>query len=61
MLPGISQASHLHQGTAPESKAYIYYIDVRAMGKYEDFYTKVDQDENVNLIKSKIAADFRGS
>jgi quinone-modifying oxidoreductase subunit QmoA len=25
------------------------------MGKYEDFYTKVDQDENVTLTKSKIA------
>ena len=25
------------------------------MGKYEDFYTKVDQDENITLIKSKIA------
>jgi quinone-modifying oxidoreductase subunit QmoA len=35
--------------------AYIYYIDVRAMGKYEDFYTKVDADENVVLTKSKIA------
>jgi len=33
----------------------MYYIDVRAMGKYEDFYTKVDQDENITLTKSKIA------
>jgi quinone-modifying oxidoreductase, subunit QmoA len=38
-----------------DSKAFIYYIDVRAMGKYEDFYTKVKQDENVTLIKGKIA------
>ncbi len=25
------------------------------MGKYEDFYTKVDQDPNITLIKGKIA------
>ena len=25
------------------------------MGKYEDFYTKVDADENITLTKSKIA------
>jgi len=39
----------------PESTAHIYYIDVRAMGKYEDFYTRVQSDENIVLTKSKIA------
>lgn len=39
----------------PESTAHIYYIDVRAMGKYEDFYTRVQSDEKIVLTKSKIA------
>lgn len=53
-LASLKQATYVREQCA-DSKAYIYYIDVRAMGKYEDFYTKVDQDENVTLIKSKIA------
>jgi len=53
-LASLKQATYVREHN-PESKAFIYYIDVRAMGKYEDFYTKVDQDENITLIKSKIA------
>jgi quinone-modifying oxidoreductase subunit QmoA len=53
-LASLKHATYI-RGQVPESKAYIYYIDVRAMGKYEDFYMKVDQDENVILTKSKIA------
>ncbi len=53
-LASLKQATYLRE-KVPDSKAYIYYIDVRAMGKYEDFYTRVQQDENVVLTKSKIA------
>ncbi len=53
-LASLKQATYIREKN-PDSKAFIYYIDVRAMGKYEDFYTKVDQDENVTLTKSKIA------
>ncbi len=53
-LASLKQATYVREKN-PESTVFIYYIDVRAMGKYEDFYTKVDADENVTLIKSKIA------
>jgi len=53
-LASLKQATYIRERAA-DSTVFIYYIDVRAMGKYEDFYTKVDQDENVNLIKGKIA------
>jgi len=53
-LASLKQATYVRE-QYEDGKAYIYYIDVRAMGKYEDFYTKVDQDENVTLTKSKIA------
>ncbi len=53
-LASLKQATYLRERVA-DSQAYIYYIDVRATGKYEDFYIKVDQDENITLIKSKVA------
>ena len=55
LLSGFPKTIDLHSGEVPDSKAFIYYIDIRAMGKYEDFYTKVQQDENLSLVKSKIA------
>jgi quinone-modifying oxidoreductase subunit QmoA len=53
-LASLKQATYIRE-QIPESKIFMYYIDVRAMGKYEDFYTRVDADENVTLTKSKIA------
>lgn len=53
-LASLKQATYLRE-QYPDSKVFMYYIDVRAMGKYEDFYTKVDQDESITLTKSKIA------
>jgi quinone-modifying oxidoreductase subunit QmoA len=53
-LASLKQATYLRE-RVPDSKAFIYYIDVRAMGKYEDFYNKVNADANVTLTKSKIA------
>ena len=40
----------------PEAKVYIYYIDLRAPGrKYENFYKKLKEDENVFFVKGKVA------
>jgi len=40
----------------PDAKVYVYYIDVRAPGqRYEKFYKKIKEDENVFLIKGKVA------
>jgi len=40
----------------PDAKVYIYYIDVRAPGqRYEKFYKKIKEDENVFMIKGKVA------
>jgi heterodisulfide reductase subunit A-like polyferredoxin len=39
----------------PDSKVYIFYIDVRAFGRYEDLYIRASQDENINFIKGKVA------
>ena len=37
------------------AKSTIYYIDIRAIDRFEDFYKKVQADENVTFIKSKVA------
>ena len=40
----------------PEAKVYIFYIDMRAPGyRYERFYKKIQEDENVFFIKGKVA------
>lgn len=36
-------------------KSTIYYIDIRAIDRFEDFYQKVQQDPAVSFIKSKVA------
>ena len=39
----------------PDSKVYIFYIDIRTPGKYEDFVAKVQAEPNVKMIKGKVA------
>jgi quinone-modifying oxidoreductase subunit QmoA len=40
----------------PDTKVYIFYIDIRSPGdRYEKFYNMVNDDENVILIKGKVA------
>jgi len=40
----------------PDTKVYIFYIDIRSPGdRYEKFYNKVKEDENVIFIKGKVA------
>ncbi|MEC9069424.1 MAG: CoB--CoM heterodisulfide reductase iron-sulfur subunit A family protein [SAR324 cluster bacterium] len=39
----------------PDAKIYIFYIDIRTAGKYEDFVAKVQAEKNVKMIKGKVA------
>ncbi len=39
----------------PDSKVYIFYIDLRAFGRNEDFLVKVQADDQVQMIKGKVA------
>jgi Heterodisulfide reductase, subunit A and related polyferredoxins len=39
----------------PDAHIYIFYIDIRALGKFEDFYTEVAKDQKVSFIKGKVA------
>ena len=51
-LASLKQATYLMDQN-PEAKATIFYIDIRALGKFEEFFTKVRADERVTLIKGK--------
>lgn len=42
---------------APNAKVFMFHIDVRA-GKYESFFTKVQAEENVEIIKGKVAGIY---
>ncbi len=53
-LASLKQAMYVRERN-PDSRAWIFYIDVRAPGRYEDFYTKVKADKGVQIIKGKVA------
>ncbi len=50
----MKQATYIREKN-PDSKVTVFYIDLRAPGKYEDFYKKVEADENIQFIKGKVA------
>jgi quinone-modifying oxidoreductase subunit QmoA len=53
-LASLKQATYVRE-QLPEAEVTIYFIDIRAMARNEDFYTKVKEDEKVHFVKSKIA------
>ncbi len=53
-LASLKQATYV-RSQYPDAKVTICFIDIRAMERLEDFYTKVKADENVSFVKSKIA------
>jgi quinone-modifying oxidoreductase subunit QmoA len=38
-----------------DAQVTIYYIDIRAIDRFEDFYARVQAMENVKFVKSKVA------
>ena len=53
-LASMKQASYVRQ-QYPDSKVTIYYIDLRAMDRYEAFQKKTEEDPGITWIKSKPA------
>ncbi len=57
---GVCCAASLKQATYvreqyPDAKVYIFYIDLRTPGRLEDFLQARQEDENIELIKGKVA------
>jgi len=54
-MASLKQATYVRE-RYPDAKIYIFYIDMRSPGqRYEKFYNMVKEDENVFLIKGKVA------
>ena len=51
-LASLKQATYLLEQDQ-EASVSIFYIDIRALGRYEAFFNKVQEDERVSLIKGK--------
>ena len=54
-MVSLKQSTYVREQFGNEGKVTIYYIDIRAIDRFEDFYRKVQNDPNVHFIKSKVA------
>jgi quinone-modifying oxidoreductase subunit QmoA len=52
-LASLKQAVYLREFN-PDAQAHIFYIDLRAHGRFEFFYERVKKDEKIFLTKGKI-------
>jgi len=53
-LASLKEATYIREQN-PESKVYVFYIDLRTPGTYEMFSERVQRDKNVSVIKGKVA------
>ncbi len=58
-MASLKQARYVREACPEDGIADIYYIDIRAIDRFEDFYRKVQDDEKVSFIKSKVASITR--
>ncbi|MEJ2367026.1 MAG: CoB--CoM heterodisulfide reductase iron-sulfur subunit A family protein [Acidobacteriota bacterium] len=50
----LKQATYVRE-QHPDAEVTIFYIDIRTLGRLEDFYSKVAKDEKIRLVKGKVA------
>ena len=53
-LSSIKEATYV-RAQYPDSEVFVFYIDIRAPGRNEDFYHRVRADEGVHFVKGKVA------
>jgi len=54
-MASLKQTTYVREQYGDEGKSSVYYIDIRAIDRIDDFYQNVQADENVTFIKSKVA------
>jgi quinone-modifying oxidoreductase subunit QmoA len=54
-MASLKQTQYVREAYGEDGKSTIYYIDIRAIDRFEDFYQKVQADPTVSFIKSKVA------
>jgi quinone-modifying oxidoreductase subunit QmoA len=54
-MASLKQTTYVREKFGDDANVSIYYIDIRAIDRLEDFYKKVQADPKVKFIKSKVA------
>ncbi|MBU2498790.1 MAG: CoB--CoM heterodisulfide reductase iron-sulfur subunit A family protein [Proteobacteria bacterium] len=53
-LASMKQATYVRE-QHPDAQVYVFFIDIRATDRLEDFYAKVKADEKIRFFKGKVA------
>ena len=55
-MASLKQTTYVRERYAENASSTVYYIDIRAIDRFEDFYQKVQADSTVHFVKSKVAS-----
>ncbi len=57
-MASLKQSTYITEqyGDDEDAKGTIYYIDIRSIDRFEDFYQKVLDDPKIGFVKSKVAS-----
>ncbi len=55
-MASLKQTTYVTEAFGDQADISIYYIDIRAIDRFEDFYAKVKANPRVKFIKSKVAS-----
>ena len=53
-VASLKQARYVRE-QFPDAQIFVFYIDIRAPGRLEDFFTATKEDEKLLLVKGKVA------
>ena len=54
-MASLKQSTYVNEQFGDQAQSTIYYIDIRAIDRLEDFYQKVRANPTVKFVKSKVA------
>ena len=54
-MASLKQTQYVREAFGDQAKSTVYYIDIRAIDRFEDFYQMVQKDSTVGFVKSKVA------
>lgn len=55
-MASLKQSTYLREQYGDDAKGTIYYIDIRAIDRIDDFHQMVKNDSNITFTKSKVAS-----
>ena len=54
-MASLKQTQYVREAYGEQARSTVYYIDIRAIDRFEDFYQMVQRDATVGFVKSKVA------